>query len=71
MDLAAMSIDGLMSLHKAIVVALNDDDYLPPGTAKKFGVREYPDWRRWAVALEAELENRGVLFTPVPWGEDL
>ncbi len=65
MDLSVMSPDGLMSLHKAIVVALSDDDNLPPGTAKKFGVREYPDWRRWAAALETELARRGVPFTPV------
>jgi hypothetical protein len=45
MNIKGLSTNGLKLLHTTIAKALDEDDVLPPN-AKKYGVREYPDWRQ-------------------------
>lgn len=58
---------GLRSMHEGIRTALADDDATPRSKPKRFGVRDTPDWRRWADALEAELSSRGLTFSQINW----
>jgi hypothetical protein len=44
MNFFEASPNGLLSMYKAIALALHEDDQLPAGE-KKFGVREFSDWR--------------------------
>lgn len=32
-----------------------------------YGVREFPDWRAWAAAIEAELDRRGAKYAKIRW----
>jgi hypothetical protein len=59
--------DGLLKMHLAVINALKADDATPPGQEKIYGVRTYPDWRKWSDSLEAELTERNVQFNKVPW----
>lgn len=66
MNIGGLSTNGLKLLHSTIAAALAEDDALPK-SAKKYGVREYPDWRRQADDFEAELTNRNERFAPIAW----
>jgi hypothetical protein len=57
MNIKGLSTNGLTLLHTTIAKALAEDDALP-ANAKKYGVREYPDWQQQADAIEQELTNR-------------
>src|SRR6266478_9720335 len=57
MNIKGLSTNGLKLLYTTIASALAEDDALP-ANAKKYGVREYPDWRQQADAIEAELVSR-------------
>ena len=54
-------------MQEGIRKALAEDDAIPPGHAKPYGVREFPDWREHSDAIEAELDKRKETYTPVPW----
>lgn len=66
MQLQELSSKGLHLLHQAIGAALDQDDkavqsnQLPP-----FGVRQYPDFRIYALAIEAELGARNEAVQPI------
>jgi hypothetical protein len=45
---------------------LAEDEPLPIN-AKTYCVHEYPDWRRQADDIEAELTSRGETFTRIAW----
>ena len=66
-NLKKFSTDGLKKMQKAVYDALQHEDALPPGQPKPYGVRDFPDWRTWSDALEAELTVRNVPFSKVPW----
>ena len=66
MDLKASSTNAVKGLHQAIRNARSADDS-HAGPDKPYGVREYPDWRQWSDALEAELVSRGEPFEPMNW----
>jgi len=40
------------------------------GTECKFRVRETPEWKVQADALEAEMLTRGMFFEVIDWSED-
>lgn len=61
------STSGLLMMHSGVKQALAVDDNLPANVEKLYGVRHYPDWRRWANAIEAELDKRNVKYTKVAW----
>lgn len=70
MDITKLSATGLLSLHDGVRRARDFDDANPGNVAagdNYFGVRQFADWGIWRDALEAELTNRGITFTPVTW----
>jgi hypothetical protein len=66
MNIKGLSTNGLVLLHTTIAKALAEDDALP-ANAKKYGVREYPDWREQADAIEQELATRKEAYAPIRW----
>jgi hypothetical protein len=36
----------------------------------RFRIRETPDWKQHAAALETEMLRRGMLFVVIDWSED-
>jgi hypothetical protein len=67
MDLTKLSDGGLLSLYNAITYALEEDDAIPAGRPKRYGVRQYADFKTWGSALEAEIKRRGLKYTPIHW----
>lgn len=61
-----LSTAGILKLHTAIREALEEDDNAPPGS-KRFGVREFADWRVMGDELEAELDKRGDEYDKLRW----
>lgn len=57
---------GLRGLHDALRGALAEDDQLPKG-AKKYGVREYADFREQSDLMEEVMRERDIDFTPISW----
>ena len=66
-NIAGMSENGLKGMQRAIHDRLIEEDALPAGQQKIYGVREYQDWREQADEMEAELDLRRVNYTKVPW----
>lgn len=56
----------LCDLHDSISMAMAEDDSLPDGQ-KKYGVREFTDWRDHANRIEAELNKRGEKYNKLDW----
>ena len=54
-------------MQRAIHDRLLEEDQLPAGTTKTYGVREHSDWREQADEMEAELDRRGESYAKVPW----
>jgi len=67
MDYNGLSTNGLLMMHGGIRDALAVDDNTAAGEPRPCGVREYPDWRQHANALEAELDSRGVNYMKLFW----
>lgn len=67
MDVTGFSDHGLLSMYDAITKALVEDDRIPEGQPKKYGIREFSDWRMWSAWLEGEIKRRGLSYEPVPW----
>lgn len=67
MNIQGYSDNGLKMLHGAIKNALAQDDAIPAGRDKTYGVREYSDWRETADKIEAELKKRDVSFEMITW----
>ncbi|MGA2398862.1 MAG: hypothetical protein ABSG30_12465 [Steroidobacteraceae bacterium] len=66
-DVGNFSDGGIKKLHDAVLDALDKDDKTPPNQDKPYGVRQFPDWRQWSDALEAELQKRKIPFSKVKW----
>ena len=56
----------LLELHAKIAECLEKDDQ-NPSPDKFYLVRNTPDWKIMADAIEAELTRRGEAFTAIPW----
>ncbi len=69
MEFTQFTDPGLLSMYDAITKALIEDDDIPEGQPKEYGVREFSDWRVWGAALEKEIKRRGLSYTPIPWSE--
>jgi hypothetical protein len=67
MNVEQLSTNGLVMLYAAVRDALEVDDNAPEGQAKTYGVRELPDWRRWADSLEHELDRRNAKYIKIRW----
>src|SRR2546430_1684661 len=61
-----LSDQSLKDLHSLIAETLAADDALPRNK-KKWGVRDYPDWKRQSDDFEAEMTKRKLAFTPTKW----
>jgi hypothetical protein len=61
------SDNAIRLMHDAIRDRLAEEDRLPVGAAKTYGVREHDDFKEQADALETEFQSRGVHFTPISW----
>ena len=66
MDIPVLTNDLLKTLHNLVREKLIADDALPEGQ-KRWGIREYPDWKQQADVLETELRKRQIFFTPIDW----
>ena len=66
MDIPGLSDQSLHDLHSLIAETLSADDALPKDK-KRWGVREYPDWRDQADAFEEEMKKRKLPYTPIKW----
>jgi len=64
---AALTNGTLQCLLGEIQKALAIDDSIPKGQPKKYGVREYGDFRAQVDAIESELARRGVTFQRAAW----
>lgn len=70
MDITKLSDNGLISLHDGVRRAYEFDEANPANVAAGdnfFSVRQFPDWAVWRDALEEELANRGISYSPVTW----
>ena len=66
MNLHNITTEGLLLLHNAIRKALEEDDSLPENQ-KKYEVRSFSDWRKWADEIESELTKRDISYNAIQW----
>jgi hypothetical protein len=60
-----------LDVYEAVRGALAADDAIKKqGEETKFRIRETPDWKEHAAALEAEMLRRGMFFEVIDWSED-
>jgi hypothetical protein len=71
MNYQAFTNNSLTMMYHGVRGALVADDALADlGAECKFRVRENPEWKVHAAALEAEMVSRGMLFEVIDWSED-
>ena len=71
MNYQAFTNESLTMMYEAVRGALAADEALKrQGEETKFRVRETPDWKQHAAALEAEMLRRGMFFEAIDWSED-
>jgi hypothetical protein len=71
MNYQAFTNESLTMMYESIRGALAADDALKRQDLEtRFRVRETPDWKDHAAALEAEMLRRGMLFEVIDWSED-
>jgi hypothetical protein len=71
MNYQAFTNASLTMMYHGVRGALAADDALSDlGTECKFRVRETPEWKVHADALEAEMLMRGMFFEVIDWSED-
>jgi hypothetical protein len=71
MNYQAFTNDSLTMMYEGARGALATDDALKTqGDEPRFRVRETPDWKKHAAALEAEMLRRGMFFEVIDWSED-
>jgi hypothetical protein len=71
MDYQAFTNDSLTMMYEGIRGALAaDDEFSRLGGEPRFRVRETPEWKTHAGALEAEMLKRGMFFQIIDWSED-
>lgn len=66
-DITKMSTGSLKAQHQAIQDRLSQEDSLPPGQEKIYGVRQFPDWRQQADEIESELTSRNETYAKIQW----
>jgi hypothetical protein len=68
MDYQAFTNESLTMMYESIRGALAaDNDLKARGGETRFRVRETPEWKNHAVALEKEMLRRGMLFEVIDW----
>jgi hypothetical protein len=71
MNYQAFTNDSLTMMYEGVRGALAADDALKQQDQEtRFRVRETPDWRKHAAALESEMIRRGMTFEVIDWSED-
>ena len=71
MNYQAFTNESLTMMYHAVRGALAADDVLADlGAECKFRVRETPEWKVHAAALEAEMRKRGMFFAVIDWSQD-
>ena len=71
MNYQAFTNASLTMMYHAVCGALAADDVLADlGAESKFRVRETPEWKVHAAALEAEMRKRGMFFAVIDWSQD-
>jgi hypothetical protein len=71
MHYQAFTNGSLTLMYEAVRGAVAADDALKgQGQETRFGVRETPEWKEHAAALEAEMLKRGMSFEVIDWSED-
>jgi hypothetical protein len=70
MNYQAFTNDSLTMMYEAVRGALAADDAAEKrGDEPRFRVRETPEWKKHAAALETEMLKRGELFEVIDWHE--
>jgi hypothetical protein len=71
MDYQAFTNASLTMMYEGVRGALAADDALKQqGQETRFRVRETPEWKKHAAALEAEMLKREMSFEVVDWSEN-
>jgi hypothetical protein len=71
MNYQAFNNGSLTMMYEAVRGALAADDALKQQDQETFfRVRETPEWKKHAAALEAEMLKRRMLFEVIDWSED-
>jgi hypothetical protein len=66
-DITKMSDNGLRAMQRAIRDRLLEEDELPEGQEKVYGLRQFNDWKIQADEIESELDRRGACYDKIPW----
>ena len=71
MNYQAFTNESLTMMYESIRGALAADEALRRQDMEtRFRVRETPEWREHAAALESEMLRRGMIFEVIDWSED-
>jgi hypothetical protein len=71
MDYQAFTNASLTTMYEGVRGALAADDALKQqGQETRFRVRETPEWKKHAAALEAEMLKREMSFEVIDWSEN-
>jgi hypothetical protein len=71
MNYQAFTNESLTMMYESIRGALAADEALRRQDMEtRFRVRETPEWREHAAALESEMLRRGMMFEVIDWSED-
>jgi hypothetical protein len=71
MNYQAFTNESLTMMYESIRGALAADEALRRQDMEtRFRVRETPEWRGHAAALESEMLRRGMIFEVIDWSED-
>ena len=71
MNYQAFTNASLTMMYEGVRGALAADDALKQqGQETRFRVRETPEWKKHAAALEAEMLKRGMSFEVIHWSEN-
>jgi hypothetical protein len=71
MNYQAFTNESLTMMYESIRGALAADEALKRQDLEtRFRVRETPEWREHAAALESEMLRRGMIFEVIDWSED-
>ena len=71
MNYQAFTNASLTMMYHAVRGALAADELLADlGAERKFRVRETPEWKVHAAALEAEMRKRRMFFAVIDWSQD-
>jgi hypothetical protein len=71
MNYQAFTNDSLTMMYEGVRGALAADDALKQQDQEpRFHVRQTPEWKEHAAALEAEMIKRGMFFEVIDWSED-